>query len=143
MRNLGDIHQCRDLTLLGIDHRNLVGLVRRRHEVTMGRIPTTVVQETRGFQRGHSEGIQIAVVHQQYLAGFLHVHDELGVLVRGHNSRHPWFRMVFLCIHGHAPSGHDLFRLQGGTIHQHVLRGPVGTGNRNLVLVALVLGRLH
>ena len=45
MRDLGDIDQCREGVFLGIDYRDLVGLVRRRQEIAVRGIPAAVMQE--------------------------------------------------------------------------------------------------
>jgi hypothetical protein len=58
------------LALLRVDHRDLVRLVRRRHEVAVRRVPAAVMQEARGIERGDAERIDVAVVDQQDAARF-------------------------------------------------------------------------
>ena len=140
MRDLLGVNQGDNLAIPGVHHRYLVGLVGRCHKVAMGGIPAAVMQEARRVQAGHGECIQVAVVHQQDLAGFLDVDDKLRVLMRGHDSRHTGLRVVFLGIHSHAAGRLDPDRLQGVAVHQHVLGGPVGAGDGDLVFETLVLG---
>jgi len=47
VRGLGDINQCNQLPVLGINNSYLVRLVRRSEEVTLGSIPTAIMQELR------------------------------------------------------------------------------------------------
>ena len=50
--------------------------------------------------------------------------------------------VVFLRVDRHAAGADDLQRLERVALHDHVLRRPVGAGDRVLVLVALVLRRV-
>jgi hypothetical protein len=51
MGNLTHVDQGGEFLILGVDHGDLVGLVGRGQEVTLGRIPAAVVQEGRGLDR--------------------------------------------------------------------------------------------
>ena len=106
----------------------------------MGGIPAAVMQEARRVQAGHGECIQVAVVHQQNLAGFLDVDDKLRVLMRGDDSGHTGLRVIFLGIHSHTTGRLDPEWFQGVAVHHHVLGRPVGAGDGDLVLETLVLG---
>ena len=143
MGNLAHIHDGFQVTVLGIHHGDLVRVVGGCHEVTHAGVPAAIVEEAGGIDVGDGEVIQVLIVHQHDLAGFLHVHDELGMLVGGHNGCYPWLRVVFLGAHGHAPGADNLLRLQGLAVHDHELGRPVGTGDGQLVFPALVLGGFH
>src|SRR5690606_39688977 len=93
VRNLADIDDARQVAFLGVDHHHLVGVVRRRHEVAVGAVPATVMQELRGADAGGGQVVQVLVVDQHDLAGFLDVDDELRVLVGGDDGRHARFRI--------------------------------------------------
>ncbi|MNO83200.1 hypothetical protein D3C76_744950 [compost metagenome] len=143
MGNLADVDQRGELAIPGVDHGDLVGVVGSGQEVAVSAVPAAVVEEGRRANAGDGEVVDVLVVDQQDLAGFLDVDDELGTLVGGDDRGHPWFRVVGLGIHGHAAGGDDLFRLQGFAIHDGVLRRPVGAGDGVFVLVTLVLRGFH
>src|SRR5690606_16009307 len=143
VRDLADIHNGRQLAVAGVDHHHRVGVVVRRHEVAVRAVPAAVMQELGGADTGHAEVLQILVVDQHDLTGFLDVDDELRMLVGGDNGRHPRFGVILLLVHGHAPCGDDLQRLQGLAVHDHELRRPVVAGNHIPVLEALELGGFH
>ena len=140
VRNRPDLDQAGQLAFLGVDRRDLVGLVRRHQEVALGTVPATVVEETGRSDLGHLEVVDVGVVDHQRLAGLLHVDDEFRLEVRGHDRRDPRLRMVLLGVHCHTAGRHDLQRLQRVALHDDVLRRPVGACDRELVLEALVLG---
>ena len=142
VRDLVDVDQRRELLFLRVDHRDLVGLVRCRHEVALGAVPAAVVQEARGADRRGLEVVDVLVVDQQDLPGLLDVDDELRMLVRGDDRGHARLRMELLRVDGHAARRDHLQRLERRAVHDRVLRRPVGAGDRVLVLVALVLRRL-
>jgi hypothetical protein len=139
VRDLGDIDQRSQLAGLGIDRSDLVGGVGRHQEVTLGSIPAAVMQELGGTDGGRLQVLDIGVIDQQDLAGFLDVDDPFRLDEGSDDGSHARFRMVF-AINGHAAGGNDLERLQRVAVHDHVLGRPVGTGNRVLVLKALELG---
>ena len=147
VRYLAHIHHGLQLAFLGIHHADLVAVIRCHHEVALGRIPAAVVQVTGRTQLGDLEGVHVLVVHHQGLAGFLHVHDELGLEVRCHDGCDAGLRVVFLGVHRHATGRDDLHGLQRVAIHDDELRGPVGASDGQLVgevaFLALVLGGVH
>ena len=143
VRRLAHVHQRHQLVFLGIDHSNLVRGVGSHHEITTGRIEAAIVQEAGRINGGGLQIVQIRIVHHVDLAGFLRVHHELRMVMRGHNRSHARFRVVFLRIHRHATGRNDLQRLQGRTIHNHILRRPVRAGHGIFVFIALVLRGFH
>ncbi len=143
MRNLADIHQRRQLAVLGVHHRDLVGLVGGDQEIALAGIPAAIVQEPGRADLRDLQVVDVAVVHQQNLAGFLDVDHELRLVMSGYNRGDARLGVIVLGVHGHAAGGDDLERLQGIAIHQHVLWRPVGTGDGILVLEALGLGGIH
>ena len=139
VRGLAHVNQSDQLVFFGVDNGNLVRSVGGNHEVTAGRIETAIVQEAGRVNRGRLQIVEIRVVDHIDLAGFLRVDDELRMVVRCHDGCDARFRVVFLWVNRHAASRHNLQRLQRRAIHDDVLRRPVGTGNRILVFIALVL----
>ena len=142
VRDFRGIDQGFQFAVLGIDHRDLVGLVRGGQEVPVRAVPAAVMQEASCGNRRYRQVFHVLVVDQQDLARFLDVHDELGMLMRGNDRCNAWFRVVFLSIYGHAACRHDLLRLKREAVHDHVLRRPVGSRNCVFVFKALVLRRL-
>ena len=143
VRDFAHIDQSFELTLLGVDNRDLVGLVGGGHEVTHAAVPAAIVQESCCVNGGGAQAFQILVVHQHDLAGFFYVNNELGVLVRRNDSRNTWLRVVFLGAYSHASGSHDFHRLQSFAIHDHKLRRPVGACNSVLVFIAFVFGGFY
>ena len=123
-----------------VDDRDLIGFIGRRHEITARFFPAAVVQKQGGIDGGDLEIVEIAVVDQLHLAGFLDVDDKFRVLVRGDDGGNPGLGMVFQGIHGQAAGGNNLPGLERVTIHHHELWRPVGAGNGERVFVALVFG---
>src|SRR6056297_3920707 len=76
-----DRYQGFEFLVTRVDYRDPVGFVGRGHEVAVGAIPAAVVQEARSVDGGDLQILDIAVVDQQDLAGFLDVDDELRMLV--------------------------------------------------------------
>ena len=143
MGDLLGVDQRGELALLGIDHGDLVRLVRRGEEVALGRVPAAVVQEARRRDGRHLEILDVLVVDEEDLAGLLDVDDEVRVLVRGDDGRHARLRMILLRVDGETAGRDDLQWLERVAVHDHVLRRPVGAGYGVAVLPALVFGRLH
>ena len=108
MRGLLHVDECNQLALLRIDDCHFVGLVCRSQEVTLAAIPSAVVQEPCCFDVGYRQVVNVLVVHEQDMARFLYIDDELGMLVRGHDCGDAWLRMVLLRIDGHATCRDDL-----------------------------------
>lgn len=81
----------------------------------------------KAFPAPGSSHISIAVcgrvVDQLHLAGLLDIDDELRVLVRRHDGRHPGLRMLLGSVHRQPTDRHDLFRLERVAIHDHELGG--------------------
>ena len=127
------------LALLGVDDGDLVARIRRHQEVAPGLVEAAVMQEALGLDRRHLQVLDVLVVDEQDLAGFLDVDDEFRLEVRGHDRGDARLRMIFLRVVGHAAGRDDLERLERRAVHDHVLRRPVGAGDRVLVLVALEL----
>jgi len=134
MRNFADIDQGFQLAVLGIDDRDLIGLIGRDHEIALAGIPSAVVQVAGGIDFGDAEIVQIAVIHQQDLAGFLDVDHEFRLVVGGDDGGDARLRVVFLGIHRHAAGGDDFQRFERVAVHQHELRRPVRTGDGVFVL---------
>ena len=140
MRDLVHVHESFEIAIARVDNRDLVGLIRGGEEIALAAIPAAVVKETGGTDVRDRKVVDVTVIHQQDVPGFFYVDDELGILVRGYNGGDPRLGMVFLRVDGHAPGRDHLDRLERVAVHDDVLRRPVGTGDRVLVLVALVLG---
>src|SRR5690554_4579073 len=138
VRDLAYVNQCFQVTVLGINNSNFVGVVGRRHEVTHAAIPAAIVQEFGCINGGDVHVVQIFVVGQQGLAGLFYVDDELRVRMGRHDGGNTRLRMVFLVAHGHATGARVLLRLQGVAVHDHELGRPVGAGNGVLVFPASV-----
>ena len=138
-----DVDHGRQLAVLRVDHRDLVGLVGGRQEVALGESQPPSCRNRAAPMVVTSRLSMSLVVHQQDLARLLDVDDELRVLVRGDDRRHARLGVVFLGVDGHAARRDDLLRLQRRAVHDHELRRPVGAGDGVLVLVALVLRGLH
>jgi len=136
------VHQRGQLAGLGIDHRHLVGSIGRHQEVALGRIPAAVMQELGGLDGGFLEVLDIGVIHQPDHAGFLDVDHPLRLILGRHDGGHARFGVI-LAIHILTAGRHDLQRLERIALGDHVLRRPVGAGDRVLVLVALELGGFH
>src|SRR5574337_1007349 len=72
VRDLADLDQARELAVLGVDHRDLVAVVGRHHEVALRRVQPAVMQELRGLDLGGLQRIEVRVVDQHRLARLLH-----------------------------------------------------------------------
>ena len=142
MGNLAHIDDGRQLVFFQVKNRNLVAVIGRHHEVTLGGIQTAVVQERCRTDFGHLQCLQVRVIHHQGLAGLLDVHDKLRLEVATHNRGHTGLRVVFLRAHHVAAGRDDLEGLQRVAIHDDELGRPVGSGNRVLVFKALELAAL-
>ena len=142
VRDLAHVDQLGQLALFEVHRRDLVAVVGRHHEVALGRVQAAVVQEARGADGRDLQRVDVGVVHQQGLAGFLDVHHELGLEVAAHDGGHARLGVVLLLVHGVAAGGDDLQRLQRVAVHDDELRRPVGAGNGVLVFKALVLAGL-
>ena len=139
VRNLGGIDQRRQLAGLGVDRGDLVGGIGRHQEVTLGSIPAAVMQELGGRDGGRLQILDVGIIDQLYLPGFLDVDHPFRLDEGRDDGSDARFRMVF-AIDGHAARRNHLARLQRIAVHDDVLGRPVGTGNRVLVLEALELG---
>src|SRR5690606_11718246 len=62
VRDLGGLHQSRELAGLGVHGRDLVGRVGGDQEVAMRGIPAAVMQELGGFDGGGLEVLDVGVV---------------------------------------------------------------------------------
>ena len=100
------------------------------------------MQELGGIDGGHLQIGDIGVIDGQDLAGFLDVDDEFRLFVRGDNGSHARLGVVFI-VYGHAARAFNTQGLQGGAVHDHVLRRPIGAGDRILVFPALIFGGFH
>ncbi len=105
----------------------------------MSAVQTAVVQEPLGLDLGGLEVLEVGIVDQQDLAGFLDVDDELGPVVAGEDRGNARFGVIFLLVVGHAAGRLDLFRLQRCAVHDDVLRRPICAGDGVFVLPALHL----
>src|SRR5690554_3402236 len=140
VRDLANVHDGLQVTVVGIHNGDLVGVVGGGQEVTHAGVPASVVQVLGCIDRGDGHVVQVFVVGQQDLAGFLDVDNELRMRVGGHDSGNTGFRMVFLVAHGHAPGAHNLLGLEGFTVHDHELGWPVGACDGVFVFPTLELG---
>ena len=125
------------LAFLGVDDHELAARIGRRDEVAMGRVQPAIMQEAFGLDLRGLQVLEVGVVDQQDLAGFLHVDNELRLEVRGQDRGDARFRMVGLLVIDVAAGRDDLLRLQRVAIHDDVLRRPIGPGDRVLVFLAL------
>src|SRR5690554_6024499 len=108
VRDLTHIDKCLEVTVLGINNRNLIGVVGCRHEVAHAAIPAAIVQEFGRIDGSNVHVSYVFVVSQQDFVSFFYVDDELRVLVGRNNRRNTWLRMVFLIAHGLATRVYNL-----------------------------------
>ncbi len=72
------IRDGRKLAFFGVDHNQLVASVGRRDEVAVGRVKTAIMQEAFGFDLCGFEVLEVGIIDQKNLAGFLDVDDNSG-----------------------------------------------------------------
>ena len=147
MGDFGGIDQRGKFAFLDVDHGNLVGGIGRHHEIALAGIVATIVQELGGIDRHFLEVGQVGIIDHLDHAGFLDADQKLRLGRRGDDGGDPRF-LVIIAVDRDTPCRHVLQRLQGQAIENRVLRRPVGTDNRVLVLETLGFGsfdrtRLH